>query len=68
MSVKVEDYVEAARAIESALANRAVSHSADIMPALLVQATLSIAAAIIAEGASSSASASSPRPRLGAAC
>src|SRR6266702_1868300 len=48
MSVKVEDYVEAARAMGNPRWRIALFH---IMPALLVQATLSIAAAIIAEAA-----------------
>ena len=48
MTVKVEDYVEAARAIGNPRWRIALFH---ILPALLVQATLSIAAAIIAEAA-----------------
>jgi peptide/nickel transport system permease protein len=52
MSVKVEDYVEAARAVGNPPWRIAVIHILpNIMPALLVQATLSIAAAIIAEAA-----------------
>src|SRR6266481_3644913 len=52
MSVKVEDYVEAARAIGNPRWRIALFHILpNIMPALLVQATLSIAAAIIAEAA-----------------
>jgi peptide/nickel transport system permease protein len=52
MSVKVEDYVEAARAVGNPPWRIAVVHMLpNIMPALLVQATLSIAAAIIAEAA-----------------
>src|SRR6185437_7331555 len=52
MSVKVEDYVEAARAMGNPRWRIALFHILpNIMPALLVQATLSIAAAIIAEGA-----------------
>jgi peptide/nickel transport system permease protein len=52
MSVKVEDYVEAARAVGNPPWRIAVVHILpNIMPALLVQATLSIAAAIIAEAA-----------------
>lgn len=48
--VKVEDYVEAARAVGNSAARIAVRHILpNILPALLVQATLSIAAAIIAE-------------------
>ena len=70
MSVKVEDYVEAARAIGNPRWRIALFHILpNILPALLVQATLSIAAAIIAEAACrSSASASSRRRRPGAAC
>jgi peptide/nickel transport system permease protein len=52
MSVKVEDYVEAARAVGNPPWRIALVHILpNIMPALLVQATLSIAAAIIAEAA-----------------
>jgi peptide/nickel transport system permease protein len=52
MSVKVEDYVEAARAVGNPPGRIAVVHILpNIMPALLVQATLSVAAAIIAEAA-----------------
>jgi peptide/nickel transport system permease protein len=52
MSVKVEDYVEAARAMGNPPWRIALFHILpNIMPALLVQATLSIAAAIIAEAA-----------------
>jgi peptide/nickel transport system permease protein len=52
MSVKVEDYVEAARAMGNPRWRIALFHILpNIMPALLVQATLSIAAAIIAEAA-----------------
>jgi peptide/nickel transport system permease protein len=52
MTVKVEDYVEAARAIGNPRWRIAVFHILpNIMPALLVQGTLSIAAAIIAEAA-----------------
>ncbi|SDS65031.1 ABC transporter permease [Bradyrhizobium canariense] len=52
MNVKVEDYVEAARAVGNPPWRIAVVHILpNIMPALLVQATLSIAAAIIAEAA-----------------
>ena len=50
MSVKVDDYVEAARAMGNPRWRIALVHILpNIMPALLVQATLSIAAAIIAE-------------------
>jgi len=52
MAVKVEDYVEAARAIGNPRWRIALFHILpNIMPALLVQATLSIAIAIIAEAA-----------------
>lgn len=50
MAVKVEDYVEAARAVGNPAIRIAVKHILpNILPALIVQATLSIAAAIIAE-------------------
>lgn len=50
MAVKVEDYVEAARAVGNPAYRIAFRHILpNIMPALLVQASLSIAAAIIAE-------------------
>jgi peptide/nickel transport system permease protein len=52
MAVKVEDYVEAARAVGNPHWRIAIVHILpNILPALLVQATLSIAAAIIAEAA-----------------
>src|SRR5215470_14305167 len=52
MDVKVEDYVEAARAMGNPPWRIALFHILpNILPALLVQATLSIAAAIIAEAA-----------------
>jgi peptide/nickel transport system permease protein len=52
LNVKVEDYVEAARAIGNPSWRIALFHILpNILPALLVQATLSIAAAIIAEAA-----------------
>jgi peptide/nickel transport system permease protein len=52
MTVKVEEYVEAARAVGNPRWRIALVHILpNIMPALLVQATLSIAAAIIAESA-----------------
>ena len=52
ISVKVEDYVEAARAMGNPPWRIALFHILpNVMPALLVQATLSIAAAIIAEAA-----------------
>jgi peptide/nickel transport system permease protein len=52
MSVKVEDYIEAARAMGNPRWRIALFHILpNIMPALLVQATLSISAAIIAEAA-----------------
>ena len=50
LAVKVEDYVEAARAVGNPAWRIAVRHILpNILPALLVQATLAIAAAIIAE-------------------
>jgi peptide/nickel transport system permease protein len=50
MAVKVEDYVEAARAVGNPHWRIALVHILpNIMPALLVQATLSLAATIIAE-------------------
>jgi peptide/nickel transport system permease protein len=50
MTVKVEDYVEAARALGNPRWRIALVHILpNILPALLVQGTLSIAAAIIAE-------------------
>jgi peptide/nickel transport system permease protein len=50
MAVKVEDYVEAARAVGNPAMRIAVKHILpNIMPALIVQATISIATAIIAE-------------------
>jgi peptide/nickel transport system permease protein len=50
LAVKVEDYIEAARAIGNPPLRIAVVHILpNALPALLVQATLSIAAAIIAE-------------------
>jgi len=52
LSVKVEDYVEAARSIGNPPWRIAIFHILpNILPALLVQATLSVAAAIIAEAA-----------------
>jgi peptide/nickel transport system permease protein len=52
MAVKVEDYVEAARAVGNPHWRIALVHILpNILPALLVQATLSIATAIIAEAA-----------------
>jgi peptide/nickel transport system permease protein len=52
MGVKVEDYVEAARAVGNPHWRIALLHILpNILPALLVQATLSVAAAIIAEAA-----------------
>ncbi|MGJ4929524.1 ABC transporter permease [Bradyrhizobium sp. HKCCYLS2038] len=52
LSVKVEDYVDAARSLGDTDLQIAVRHILpNIMPALLVQATLSVAAAIIAEAA-----------------
>lgn len=50
LSVKVEDYVEAARAVGNPAWRIAFRHILpNVLPALLVQATLSIASAIIAE-------------------
>src|ERR1700744_6507329 len=52
LNIRVEDYVEAARAVGTPPWRIAWMHIVpNIMPALLVQATLSIAAAIIAEAA-----------------
>jgi peptide/nickel transport system permease protein len=52
MAVKVEDYVEAARAVGNPHWRIALVHVLpNILPTLIVQATLSIAAAIIAEAA-----------------
>ncbi len=52
MNVKMEEYVEAARALGNPPLRIACVHILpNILPALLVQATLSIAAAIIAEAA-----------------
>jgi peptide/nickel transport system permease protein len=52
MNVKVEDYVEAARAVGNPPWRIAFVHILpNVLPVLLVQATLSIAAAIIAEAA-----------------
>ncbi|CCE04624.1 putative ABC transporter permease protein; dipeptide transport protein [Bradyrhizobium sp. STM 3843] len=52
MSVKVEEYIEAARSVGDSDLRIAVGHILpNIMPPLLVQATLSMAAAIIAEAA-----------------
>jgi peptide/nickel transport system permease protein len=50
MAVKVEDYVEAARAVGNPPIRIALKHILpNILPALIVQATISIATAIIAE-------------------
>jgi len=50
MAVKVEDYVEAARAVGNPPVRIALKHILpNVMPALIVQATISIATAIIAE-------------------
>lgn len=50
MAVKVEDYIEAARAVGNPHWRIALVHVLpNILPALLVQATLSVATAIIAE-------------------
>ncbi|MGY4310033.1 peptide/nickel transport system permease protein [Bradyrhizobium sp. USDA 4369] len=52
MNIKVEEYVEAARSLGDTDLQIAIRHILpNIMPALLVQATLSVAAAIIAEAA-----------------
>jgi peptide/nickel transport system permease protein len=52
MAVKVEDYVEAARAVGNPHWRIALVHILpNILPTLIVQATLAIAAAIIAEAA-----------------
>src|SRR5689334_2694587 len=52
MGVKIEDYIDAARSMGNPRWRIALFHILpNIMPALLVQATLSIAAAIIAEAA-----------------
>jgi peptide/nickel transport system permease protein len=52
MAVKVEDYVEAARAVGNPAWRVALVHVLpNILPSLMVQASLSIAAAIIAEAA-----------------
>jgi peptide/nickel transport system permease protein len=50
MAVAVEDYVEAARAVGNPPVRIVVMHILpNVLPALIVQATISIAAAIIAE-------------------
>jgi peptide/nickel transport system permease protein len=50
LSVKVEDYVEAARAVGNSHLRSAVRHILpNVVPPLIVQATLAIAAAVIAE-------------------
>jgi len=50
LSVKVEDYVEAARAVGNSHLRIAVRHVLpNVVPPLIVQATLAIAAAVIAE-------------------
>jgi len=52
MAVKVEEYIEAARVVGNPRWRIALVHILpNVLPALLVQATLSIAAAIIAEAA-----------------
>ena len=52
LHVKVEDYVEAARAVGNSHLRIALRHVLpNIVPPLIVQATLAIAAAIIAEAA-----------------
>ena len=50
LSVKVEDYVEAARAVGNSHLRIAVRHVLpNVLPPLIVQATLTVAAAVIAE-------------------
>jgi peptide/nickel transport system permease protein len=50
LAVKVEDYVEAARAVGNPPARIAIKHILpNILPALIVHATISVATAIIAE-------------------
>jgi peptide/nickel transport system permease protein len=50
LSVKVEDYVEAARAVGNSHLRTAVRHILpNVIPPLIVQSTLAIAAAVIAE-------------------
>ncbi|HEX7271061.1 MAG TPA: ABC transporter permease [Casimicrobiaceae bacterium] len=52
LQVKVEDYVEAARAVGNSHLRIALRHVLpNVMPPLIVQATLAIAAAVIAEAA-----------------
>jgi peptide/nickel transport system permease protein len=52
LQVKVEDYVEAARAVGNSHLRIALRHILpNVMPPLIVQATLAIAAAVIAEAA-----------------
>jgi peptide/nickel transport system permease protein len=52
MSIKVEEYIDAARSVGDSNWRIAVGHILpNALPALLVQATLSVAAAIIAEAA-----------------
>ena len=52
LQVKVEDYVEAARAVGNSHLRIAVRHILpNVVPPLIVQATLAIAAAVIAEAA-----------------
>ena len=70
MAVKVEDYVEAARAVGNPAMRIAFKHILpNILPALIVQATISIATAIIAEASLSFlGSASSRRRHRGARC
>ena len=70
LAVKIEDYVEAARALGNPRWRIALCHILpNILPPLLIQATLSIAAAIIAEAACRSWGSASSRPRRpGAPC
>jgi peptide/nickel transport system permease protein len=52
LQVKVEDYVEAARAVGNSQLRIALRHVLpNVVPPLIVQATLAVAAAIIAEAA-----------------
>ncbi len=71
LAAKSEDYVEAARALGNPHLRIALRHIfPNIVAPLIVQATLAIAAAVIAEASSifSRPWASSRRPRAGAAC
>jgi peptide/nickel transport system permease protein len=70
LAVKVEDYVEAARAVGNPHLRIALRHILpNVIPPLIVQATLAIAAAVIAEASSRSWDSASSRPRrAGGAC